>query len=93
MLHRLGDGRCAGVDGTTEDAGERQHVVDLVRVVAAAGSDDAGVPMCDLRMHLRIRIREREDDRLGRHRRDIGLGDRPAGYSEQNVRIRHGGPE
>ena len=42
-LHRLGDPPCARVERAAEHAGERQHVVDLVREVAAARGDDRGV--------------------------------------------------
>ena len=39
-LHPLGDRRRAHVEGAAEDAGEGEHVVDLVRVVGAARRDD-----------------------------------------------------
>src|SRR5215207_8833104 len=42
-LRLLGDAGRAGVDGAAEDAGEGEHVVDLVGQVAAAGGHHGGV--------------------------------------------------
>ena len=39
-LHFLVDVRSTDIEGAAEDAGEGQHVVDLVGIVAAAGGDD-----------------------------------------------------
>ena len=44
QLHLLGDLGCAAVERATEDVGETQDVVDLVRVVRATGGDDAVGP-------------------------------------------------
>ena len=62
-LHRLGDPGGAGVQRAAEDAGEGQHVVDLVGEVAAAGGDHRGVPGGDVGVHLGRRVGQREDDR------------------------------
>ncbi len=43
QLHVLGDRRAPASRAPAEHAGEREHVVDLVREVAAAGGDDRGV--------------------------------------------------
>ena len=56
--------RGAHVERAPEDAGEREHVVDLVREVRAPGRDDPGVPVRDVGVHLGVRVRQREDDRL-----------------------------
>ena len=40
------------VEGAAEDAGEGQHVVDLVREVGAAGGDHPGVAVGHVRVHL-----------------------------------------
>src|SRR3712207_8795396 len=52
----------AGVDGAAEDAGEGQHVVDLVGQVAAPGGDDGRV----LRRHVGVHLggRDRKSTRL-----------------------------
>src|SRR6185436_19738084 len=68
-LHLVGDTRGAHVQGTAEDEWETQHVVDLVRIVRAAGGDDAVGPhrLCELGTDFRLRVREREDKRLVGH--------------------------
>jgi hypothetical protein len=43
QLHRLGDPAGTGVERPAKHAGEGQHVVDLVREVAAPGGDDRGL--------------------------------------------------
>ena len=55
-LHLLGDAAGARVQRAAEHTGERQHVVDLVQEVAAAGRDDGGVLGGDLRMDLRVGV-------------------------------------
>ncbi len=44
QLHRLRDAARARVECAAEHTREREHVVDLVREVAASGGDDGGVP-------------------------------------------------
>ena len=77
-LHLLVDLGGSRVERTAEDEREPEHVVDLVRVVAAAGRDDrVGPNLAHLvRQDLRDRIRQREDDRLRRHAGDHLLRDR-----------------
>ena len=65
-LHVLGDRGGAGVEGAAEDAGEGQHVVDLVREVAAAGGDDRGEALGDLGPDLGVGVGHGEHDRVGR---------------------------
>ena len=69
-LHLHVDGGGAHVERAAEDVGEAEHVVDLVRIVGAAGRHDGVVAH---RRHLlggdlRVGIGHGEDDRLGRHR-------------------------
>ena len=74
MLARL------DVERAAEDAGEGQRVVDLVRVVGAAGGDRqrAGFPR-QVGRDLRHRVGQREDDRVRGHRADHLRGQRAAG--------------
>ena len=67
-LHLHVDGGGAHVERPAEDVGEAEHVVDLVRVVGAAGRDDGVVADQRhlLRRDLRVRVRHGEDDRLRR---------------------------
>ena len=55
-LHRLGDAVGTDIEGTAEDAGERQHIVDLVREVTPAGGHDRSEPIGRLGTNLRIGI-------------------------------------
>ena len=61
-----------GVQRTPEDEGETQDVVDLVRVVRAAGADHRIRPHRDrlFRHDFRRRVGHRQDDRVARHRLD-----------------------
>ena len=87
-LHGFVDGGRLHVERAAEDEGEAQHVVDLVRVVGAAGCHDR------VRAHLghffrrdfRVRIGHGEDDRLVRHRAHHVLGDRAGGrQTEESI--------
>ena len=75
QLHALGDRGGGHVEGAAEDAGEGEHVVDLVRVVAAAGGDDRGEPVGLLGADLGIGVGHGEHDRVGRHLAEVGRGD------------------
>ena len=70
-LHLLVDLRGAHIERAAEDEREAEDVVDLIRIVAAAGGDDRVVAHGAhfVREDLRHRIGEREDDRTRRHRR------------------------
>ncbi len=74
-----------GVERTGKDARKGQHVVDLIRVVAASARDDHGVPAGDVHRHLGIRVGEREDDRLVGHPRHRVLRDGARADSEEHV--------
>src|SRR3712207_8141554 len=63
-LHVLGDVPRADVECAAEDPREAQHVVDLVRVVGAAGGDDPRVRPRLLRGHLGRRVGDRKSTRL-----------------------------
>ena len=72
QLHRLGDLRRAAVQRAAEDVREAQHVVDLVRVVRAAGGDDAVGPrrLGQFGPDLRLGVGQRQDDGLVGHALD-----------------------
>ena len=71
-LHLGRDRPRSNVESAAEDPGECKHVVDLVRIVGAAGRDH-GCDLLDLfRLHLGARVRERKHDRGVRHPRDAG---------------------
>ena len=72
QLHGVVDVGGPHVEGTAEEEGEAQDVVDLVGEVAAAGGDDgvrAGVARL-LVADLGIGVGHREDHGVGRHRAD-----------------------
>ena len=76
-LHRLVDLASPDVQGATEDVREAHRVVDLVRVVRAAGRDDrvrAGLDR-QLVLDLRVRVGEQHQDRLVRHDAEHLLAD------------------
>ncbi len=58
--------RGAGVEQPAEDAGEGQHVVDLVGVVGAAAGDHGGVLLGLGGVDLGVGVGQREDDRRRR---------------------------
>ena len=88
-LHLFGDARRADVERAAEDEGEAEDVVDLVGVVRTAGGHD------HVRAHLARqlghdlggRVREREDDGLGRHLGEH-LGFQHAGGREAEEDVR-----
>jgi len=69
QLHFLGDLGRAAVERAAEDVRKTQHVVDLVRVVRAAGGDDAVGPhrLGQLGPDFRLRVGERQDDGVFGH--------------------------
>ena len=76
-LHPLRDRARADVERAAEDAREREHVVDLVRVVGAAGRDDRDLARRQvLGRDLGRRVGHREDDRVVGHPLDPGPRDR-----------------
>ena len=69
-----------------EHAGERQHVVDLVRVVAAPGRDHRSVLAGRVGVHLGVGVGEREHDRVGSHLLDpLGLQDAGGAHPDEHV--------
>ena len=75
-LHRLVDRGRADVECAAKDERKAQNVVHLVRKIRAAGGDDSVGPrrLGDVGHDLGLRIGEREDQRLGRHRlQKLGL--------------------
>ncbi len=88
-LHRLVDARRRNVERPAEHEREHEHVVDLVRVVGASRRDDrVRARFLGERGHdLRLGIREREDQRIGRHaRQPFGLEHLRCGQAEEHVR-------
>ena len=71
-LHLHVDGGGAHVERAAENEREAENIIDLVGIVGAPGGHDGVVAHRRhfLRGDFRIRIGEREDDRLGRHRLD-----------------------
>ena len=65
MRHLLGELLGVRVEHAAEHTGEGEHVVDLVGLVRTAGGDHGRVLARLPRVHLRIRVGQREDDRLG----------------------------
>ena len=87
-LHFLGDRRRTDVERAAEDEGEAEDVVDLVRVVRAAGTDDGIVAHFPdaLGQNLRRRVGERHDHRLCRHLGDhFGLQNPAGREAEEDV--------
>src|SRR6185295_9799512 len=66
-FHRLVDSRSSACKSAAEDAGKREHVVDLVRIVRSARRDYSYVRSGILRHDFRNRVRHREYDRLLSH--------------------------
>ena len=87
-FHLLGDPAGTGVQRAAEHTGEGQHVVDLVREVAAPGGHDRGVPLGHLRVDLRVGVRAGEHDAVRRHRGDQLLGHLARRDPEEDVGAR-----
>eukprot|EP01022_Parablepharisma_sp_SALTPOND_P023573 TRINITY_DN501_c0_g7_i1.p1 TRINITY_DN501_c0_g7~~TRINITY_DN501_c0_g7_i1.p1 ORF type:complete len:1271 (+),score=484.06 TRINITY_DN501_c0_g7_i1:9557-13369(+) len=88
QLHGFGDLGGAAVQRATEDVGEAQHIVDLVRIVRTAGGDDA------IRTHslgqfgadFRFRIGQGQDDGLVGHGLDhLGAQHARSGAAQEDV--------
>src|SRR5215831_21115019 len=71
QLHLVVDEARPDVEQPAEEAGEAQHVVDLVRVVTASGGHYPRVAERLLRLYLRHRIRHGEDDPVPRHAAEV----------------------
>ncbi len=85
-LHLLGDGRCAHVQGAAENAGEAEHVVDLVGVVRAARGHDPHVRGGLLGDDLGVGVGHREHHRVVVHARQRLRGQRArAGDADQQI--------
>ena len=85
--HVDGDVVGPGVEQAAEDAGEGEHVVDLVRVVGAAAGHDRGVLLGLGGVDLGVGVGQREDDRLLGHVGDpLGLQDARAADPDEHVR-------
>ena len=92
-LHRVVDCGGAYIKRATEDVGETEDVVDLVRIVGTAGCHDRVRTDLGhfLRCDFRIGIGHREDDRVLRHGQDHRLGEGAlSGKTEHDVGAFHG---
>src|SRR6266508_570001 len=67
-LHRFVNRARLAIERAPHDPGECEHVVDLVRIIRAAGRDDAGEAGDLLGQHLGCGVRHREDDCVAVHR-------------------------
>ena len=74
-----------GVEQPAEHPGEGQHVVDLIREVAATGGHHRGVLPRRVGMDLRVGVRQGEDDRIVVHRRDELFGDQTCLHTDEDV--------
>ena len=90
-LHRLVDRRRADIERAAKDERKAQHVVDLVRIVRAAGGDDRVGPrrLGEVGHDLGLGIGERQDQRLVRHLREpFGLQHLPRRKAEKDIGAR-----
>ncbi len=90
-FHRARHRRRAAVQRAAEDEREAQHIVDLIRKVGAPGGDDriAAYRLDQIRHDLRQGIRERQNQRVGRHCLDhLRLHDTAGGQTEKNIGAR-----
>ena len=87
-LHRLVDRRRADIERPAEDERKAEDVVDLVRVVRTAGSDDRIRPrlLGQIGEDFGLGIREGEDERVCRHLlHHLGLQHAARGEAEEHV--------
>ena len=76
----------ARVERAAEEAGEAEHVVDLVRVVGAAGGDDPHVRGGLLGHHLGLGVGHREHHRVVVHAVEVcGLDHARARQADEQV--------
>ena len=89
-LHVLGDLGGTDIEGAAEQTGEGQHVVDLVREVAATRGHDGHCTGGLLGTDLRIGVGHREHDRVLGHGQDIGAVDEVrATHTDEHIGARH----
>ena len=90
-LHRLVDVLGAAVERAAENAGERQHVVDLVFVVASAAADNRRARRQRLvRVDFRNGVRHREHARARVHARDhLARHHARRAHADKHVRPAH----
>ncbi len=90
-LHLVVDGGGARVERAAEDVREAEDVVDLVRVVRAAGGHDRVVAhgLHVFRQNFRVGVGQRQDQRLGRHGLDhFRLEHAACRQAQEDVRTR-----
>src|SRR5215213_6007109 len=90
-LHRLVDLVGPDVQGSPEDAGEAEDVVDLIRVVAASRGDDPRLAYRYLGPYLGVGVGHGEEDRVLVHALDVFEGkDVGGGEPQKEVGPRYG---
>src|SRR5918997_1454158 len=90
-LHLLGYLAGADVEGAAEDAWEAEDVVDLVRVVAAAGGHDADLAVGYFGAYLGFGVRHGEDDGVLVHLFEVSDGEYARRReAQEQVRTLHG---
>ena len=88
-LHLVVYIRCTGIQRTAEYAGERKDVVDLVRIIAAARTDNCGAgALCFIGEYLRRGVCAGKHYRVVCHSpHHVGGQDSGGGYSDEHVRV------
>ena len=85
-FHVVGDRVCSHIEQASEQSGETQDVIALVRVIRTAGRHDLYVRSGFFGHDLGIGIGECEDDRIVGHAFDIvGGNEAGSGDADQNV--------
>ena len=74
-LHLVVDEPGSGVEEPTEQAGEAEDIVDLVRVIRAARGHHPHVALDLFRLDLGHGVRHGEDDALAGHALDVARGE------------------
>ena len=88
LLHRLVDLARNDIESATKDVGKAEDVVDLIRIIGAAGADHRVRPgfKRKLRHDFRVRIGERHHQRVVRHLLEhLGLQHAAGRKAEENV--------
>src|SRR5271170_738191 len=89
--HAVGDLPALRVEQPAEHAGEGQHVVDLVRVVAAPGGHHRGVLAGRVRVDLGLGVGQREYDAVASHGLNVfGREDVRGGQADEHVGAAYG---
>ena len=91
-FHLAGDGGRATIERTAENIRKTQNIIDLVRIVGAAGSDDRiGAHRLDFfRQNFRCRVGQRHHNRLVCHAgHHLRLDDATGRKTQKDIRAWH----